>query len=56
MVMNMIEALAILTFALGMFGTYTILDLINRYKVNNSKRINDNRRDSNVITVSTVKQ
>jgi len=52
----MIEALAILIFVLGMFGTYTILDLINRYKVNNSKRINDNRRDDNVITVSTVKQ
>ncbi len=56
MVINMIEALAILTFALGMFGTYTILDLISRYKVNNSKRINDNRRNDNVITVNAVKQ
>ncbi len=51
--MNMIEALAILTFALGMFGTYTILDLINRYRVNNSKKVKDDR-DGNTITVSAV--
>ncbi len=45
----MIEALAILTFALAMFGTYTILDLINRNKVSGKSK-------DKKVGVVTVKQ
>lgn len=48
LVMSMIEALAILTFVLGMFGTYTILDLISRNKVSGKDKGKD------VATVSAV--
>ncbi len=42
----MIEVLAILTFAIGMFGTYTVLDIINKA---NAKK--DKTKSANLITV-----
>ncbi len=45
----MIEVLAILAFAIGMFGTYTVLDIIN--KVNAKKDKTKTKNATNLITV-----
>jgi len=43
----MIEVLAILAFAIGMFGTYTVLDIINKANAKKGKT----KSATNLITV-----